>query len=209
MPIIDPRSLLFNLQFKFKISEDEIQKILGKWHYTSIRQFVADVKRGKVPGAAEDAAAIQRSLAEQKDLTTRIKKVEGEIPIWVKFQAEMYPRDEINDYYWKLTPPEFRAKTQVINVRDIQLEVDLEAGLIKASLSAGGTTNTMVIDAKQHRIMHQCADFNEHYRQMKVFCPHLSAVFRRLRERNPELDREILQSICTEPERWVFEEGHG
>ncbi len=57
---------------KLNYLQDEIQKILEKWHYTSATRFISDSKDGTITEAEDDAITLQH-LLDQRDGLFKIK----------------------------------------------------------------------------------------------------------------------------------------
>jgi hypothetical protein len=60
------------VDMKLNYLQDEIQKILEKWHYTSATRFIGDSKDGTIT-EAEDEAITLRHLLDQRDGLFKIK----------------------------------------------------------------------------------------------------------------------------------------
>jgi len=60
------------INMKLNYLQDEIQKILSKWHYSSGTDFIADSKNGTLDEAEEDAITLQH-LLDQRDQIFKIK----------------------------------------------------------------------------------------------------------------------------------------
>jgi len=61
------------VDMKLNYLQDEIQKILDKWHYSSATRFINDSKDGTITEAEDDAITL-RHLLDQRDSLFKIKE---------------------------------------------------------------------------------------------------------------------------------------
>ena len=60
------------IDMKLNYLQDEIQKILDKWNYSSTTRFIEDSKDGTINEAEDDAITLQH-LLDQRDELFQIK----------------------------------------------------------------------------------------------------------------------------------------
>ena len=65
------------VSFKLRSIQSEIASILNKWQYTSIEDFISDVKSGKLREAENDAIEIRHLSEEQDNLMGIQEKIRG------------------------------------------------------------------------------------------------------------------------------------
>jgi hypothetical protein len=115
------------------------------------------------------------------------------------------PVPDFNAYFRQVIPEQFRTKTCVLALEFIDIkEENFPQGLIQASIHEDGDSSEIYIDVEKKVVAHSCAFFTPDLQQKKEFCPHLGALFRKLRKVDELNATLVLSSLVAERDAWTF-----
>ncbi|OLS13543.1 MAG: hypothetical protein RBG13Loki_2855 [Promethearchaeota archaeon CR_4] len=110
-----------------------------------------------------------------------------------------------NDYFREILPEEYKSKTFLIKLKDIQLNVpDPASEQVRGTIITEGKSIEVTIDGKRKILSHSCDFLTSQYQSARKFCPHLGAIFRSLQKNFPDLALCLLQSMVEEKTKWQY-----